>query len=271
MPELPEVETIVRSLRSDLTGRLITGAVVLWPRTVEPLLPDAFAARINGQRIEALDRRGKYAILRLSRDHLFIHLRMTGRLYITTAGQFHEADRWLRVMLPLDDGRELHFSDARKFGRLYLTDRPEQVLGALGPEPLSEAFTPDLFRHLMTGRRGALKPLLVNQSFLAGIGNIYADEALWLAQLHPQRPVDTLTPEEIERLYYAIRTALREGIDHEGASVNWYRKPDGSAGEQQDHFKAYGQRGKPCPRCATPIERMTLGQRGTYFCPHCQR
>lgn len=271
MPELPEVETIVRGLRSDLTGRLITGAVVLWPRTVEPLPPDAFAARINGQRIEALDRRGKYAILRLSRDHLFIHLRMTGRLYITTAGQFHEADRWLRVMLLLDDGRELHFSDARKFGRLYLTDRPEQVLGALGPEPLSEAFTPDLFRHLMTGRRGALKPLLVNQSFLAGIGNIYADEALWLAQLHPRRPVDTLTPEEIERLYYAIRTALREGIDHEGASVNWYRKPDGSAGEQQDHFKAYGQRGKPCPRCATPIERMTLGQRGTYFCPHCQR
>ncbi len=271
MPELPEVETIVRGLRGDLVGRVVNGATVLWPRTVEPLSPEAFAVRLSGQRIEALDRRGKYIVLKLNRDYLLIHLRMTGRLYVALPDQVGEADRWLRVRIALDDGRELRFSDARKFGRMHLTAQPEQVLGDLGPEPLSETFTLDRFHRVLAGRRGAMKPLLVRQSFLAGIGNIYADEALWQAEIHPQRPAHTLTASEIERLYHAIRTVLGEGIDHEGASVNWYRKPDGSTGEQQDHFRVYGRRGKACPRCGQPIERITLGQRGTYFCPRCQR
>lgn len=271
MPELPEVETIVRGLRPDVLGRTFTAASVLWSREVEGMAPEAFAARVAGQRVEGLARRAKYIVFELSDDFLLVHLRMTGRLYVALPGEMRDADRWLRVTLTMDDGRELRFSDPRKFGRMYLVAQPEWVLGTLGPEPLSDEFTPEAFQALIAGRSGAIKPLLLNQSFIAGVGNIYADEALWRAGIHPQRTVHTLSPADIRRLYHAVRSALSEGIDHEGASVNWYRKPNGTRGQQQNHFNVYGRAGEPCARCGAPISRIVVNQRGTHFCSVCQR
>jgi formamidopyrimidine-DNA glycosylase len=271
VPELPEVETVVRGLRDDVIGRTITGAEVDWPPQIVGMPPEGFADRLRGQRIERLYRRGKYIVFELSDDVLIIHLRMTGRLYVAAPGEVGEADRWLRVMFPLDDGRELRFSNLRKLGRVYLVADVDEVLGGLGPEPLADDFTLDAFRERLARRSGVIKPLLLNQSFIAGVGNIYADEALWHARIAPTRRADTLDPAEVERLYDAVRLVLQEGIRHEGSSFSWYRKPDGSPGGYQRHFKAYGRTGEPCPRCGTPLTRITLGQRGTHFCPVCQQ
>jgi formamidopyrimidine-DNA glycosylase len=173
--------------------------------------------------------------------------------------------------LVLDDGHELRFSDARKFGRVYLVADEGDVTGALGPEPLDAAFTLEVFRARLTKRRGAIKPLLLNQQFLAGVGNIYADEALWRARIDPRRIVATLEADEIERLHSAIRTVLEQGIEHEGTTVSWYRKPDGTPGGFQSFFKVYDRAEQPCSNCGTPIRKLWLGQRGTHFCPVCQR
>jgi formamidopyrimidine-DNA glycosylase len=271
MPELPEVETIVRGLRKDVVHQTFTGAQVHWPKEVATSAPDLFAARLAGQRVEALDRRGKYVAFRLSEDMLLIHLKMTGRLYVARPGEAKGGDdRWIRVVLGMDDGRELRFSDARKFGRVYLVSRIEDITGALGPEPLADEFTFDVFRELIGARNGTIKPLLLNQSFIAGVGNIYADEALWRAQIDPRRKADTLKPDEVLALYQAVRAALSDGIRYEGASVNWYRKPDGAAGQSQNHFSVYDREDQPCARCGTPIRKIWLGQRGTHFCPQCQ-
>lgn len=270
MPELPEVEMVVRGLRHDVTGRRLTGATVDWPAQLGGVDPEHFSARLSGQQVASLARRGKYILFNLSDDVLIVHLRMTGRLYVSDAGSFTDADRWLRVTFPFDDGRELRFSDMRKLGRLYLVSDSSDVLGALGPEPLEDAFTADVFRERLATRSGVIKPLLLNQHFVAGVGNIYADEALWRARIDPRRRADTLEPDEINRLYHAVRAALADGLDHEGASFSWYRKPDGTPGEFQNHFNAYNRAGDPCPRCGTPISKIWLAQRGTHFCPECQ-
>jgi formamidopyrimidine-DNA glycosylase len=170
----------------------------------------------------------------------------------------------------MDDGREMRFSDSRKFGRMILTTRIEDVAGSLGPEPLDEAFTLSAFRARIAGRAGTIKPLLLNQAFIAGVGNIYADEALWRAQIDPRRKASTLGASEVAALYEAIQAALRDGITYEGASINWYRKPDGSTGDSQNHFNVYGREDEPCARCGTPIQKTWLAQRGTHFCPRCQ-
>jgi formamidopyrimidine-DNA glycosylase len=271
MPELPEVETVVRGLRPDVVGRTFTGAQITWPREIATPPHTAFAKRLSGQRVDALDRRGKYVTFRLSDDFLLVHLKMTGRLYVARPGEVKGGeDRWVRVTLPMDDGRELRFSDARKFGRMYLASRMEEVTGGLGPEPLDDSFTLDEFRARLAPRGGVLKPLLLNQAFVAGIGNIYADEALWRAQIDPRRKAGTLKPGEVAALYQAIRSSLSDGIKYEGASVSWYRKPDGSQGQSQNHFNVYDREDEPCARCGTPIRKIWLAQRGTHFCPHCQ-
>jgi formamidopyrimidine-DNA glycosylase len=271
MPELPEVETVVRGLRPDVVGRTFTGAQVAWPKEVAALTPDAFSARLAGQRVEALDRRGKYLAFRLSSDFLLIHLKMTGRLYVARPGeQMGGDDRWIRATMAMDDGRELRFSDARKFGRINLVSRIEDVTGALGPEPLEDDFTLEAFQALIERRDAVLKPLLLNQAFIAGVGNIYADEALWRAQIDPRRKASTLKQAEVAALHAAIRSALSDGIRYEGASVNWYRKPDGTTGQSQNHFNVYDREDEPCARCGTPIRKIWLAQRGTHFCPHCQ-
>jgi formamidopyrimidine-DNA glycosylase len=275
MPELPEVETAVRGLRGPLKGRVIQRAVFpADPGRMTNMHPDHLAERIAGQPIKKITRRAKYLVFHLDPDMLIVHLKMTGHLYVAPADEQNPFDRWLRVKFLLDNGEELRFSDARKFGRVYLCADPAEVLPALGPEPLEKAFTLEVFRKQIAGRKGVLKSLLLNQAFLAGVGNIYADEALHIARLHPLRTADSLNGDEIARLYVAIREALSDGIRYEGASINWYRKPDGSRGESQKHLRVYREHGngdEPCPDCGSPITKIWVGQRGTHFCPNCQR
>jgi formamidopyrimidine-DNA glycosylase len=271
MPELPEVETVVRGLYEDVVGRTFTAVATYWPRQIAPLSPQGFASRLTGRCVYSLHRRAKYIVFDLDEGALLIHLKMTGRLYVVPKEALHPSDRWLRAAFDMDNGYQLRFSDPRRFGRLLLVDSAEEITAHLGPEPLAEDFTLDVFRARLADRRGAIKPLLLDQRFVAGIGNIYADEALWSAGIDPRRKVDTLKPDEVARLYAALRSVLLAGIEHQGASVNWYRKPDGTTGEQQHHFNVYDRTGKLCPRCGAVIQKFRLGQRGTHYCPSCQR
>lgn len=270
MPELPEVETVMRGLVDPLAGRTITALRYEWSRALETPPAPVFAGRIEGQRVERLSRRGKYILIHLHHDTLLVHLRMTGRLYVTPDDATHDADRWVRVTFQLDNAHQLRFSDSRKFGRCYLVTDPQEIIGRLGPEPLDDTFTREAFAQRIATRRGRLKPLLLDQRFVAGIGNIYADEALYLARLHPRCTVETLDDDAVGRLHSAIQQVLRDGIACEGASVNWYRKPDGTKGSAQTAFNVYGRAGEPCPRCGHPVERIVVGQRGTHLCPVCQ-
>jgi formamidopyrimidine-DNA glycosylase len=273
MPELPEVETAVRALREPLLARtILTAHFPEPPRRMINLPADRFAACISGAPIRGLSRRAKYLIFDLGTQCLIVHLKMTGHLYVLPSEQADPMDRWLRVRFPLDNGTELRFSDARRFGRIYLAERPEAILPPLGPEPLDAAFTLDAFIARLHKRKGALKRLLLDQAFIAGIGNIYADEALHIAKLHPLQRAERLSDAEGERLYHAIRQALGEGIARMGASIGWYRQPDGRRGEAQHYLRAYRTRGdsRPCPVCGTPICTIRVGQRSTHFCPSCQ-
>ncbi|HML24843.1 MAG TPA: bifunctional DNA-formamidopyrimidine glycosylase/DNA-(apurinic or apyrimidinic site) lyase [Aggregatilinea sp.] len=271
MPELPEVETVVRGVRDALVGRTITGVSLDWPAGLATPDSTLFVARIAGQTVQRVDRRGKYIVISLDPDTLIIHLKMTGRLYVVPDAEEQYADRWVHFTFQLDNAHQLRFSDSRKFGRVYLVEDPAEVTGALGPEPLSDSFTLETFRARLAGRSGALKPLLLNQTFLAGMGNIYVDEALFASGLHPLRRADSLGEDDVARLYAAIRHVLDEGVRREGASVNWYRKPDGTKGSAQNGLNVYGQTGRPCPRCGTPVIKTVVGQRGTHLCPTCQK
>ena len=271
MPELPEVETVARGLQASLVGCTIVGVEVRWVRSVVPPNPDAFARRLTGQAVTGVGRRGKWVVIELcGADTLLIHLRMSGRLVLESEPCLD--DRHLRVLLFLHDGRRLHFSDQRKFGRMVLTARPQLVLGDLGPEPLADDFTPDRLGEMLAQRRGRIKPLLLNQRFLAGLGNIYADEALWRAGVHPLRRAGTLTPAEVWRLHRAIRSVLMAAIASGGTTLpdRTYQQADGRAGEFAGRLAVYGRVGQPCLRCGSAVERIRVGQRGTHFCPHCQ-
>ncbi|MCS6872357.1 MAG: bifunctional DNA-formamidopyrimidine glycosylase/DNA-(apurinic or apyrimidinic site) lyase [Anaerolineae bacterium] len=273
MPELPEVETAVRALRAPLVGRTILSAHFPEPpRRMLNLPADVFAARVSGERIQALTRRAKYLIFQLSTQSMIVHLKMTGHLYVLPRGQADEMDRWLRVCLLLDNEAELRFSDARRFGRVYLAAQPEDVLPPLGPEPLDDSFTPAMFAERLRKRKGVLKSLLLDQAFIAGIGNIYADEALHIAGLHPLRRAESLSAAEVEQLYHGVRQALNDGLARMGASIGWYRQPNGARGEAQNYLRAYRGRGdaRPCPVCGTPIHTIRIGQRSAHFCPTCQ-
>ena len=269
MPELPEVETFVRALRRPLVGRTIVDVTNDWPRHVALPPPEELRARIAGRRIEAIDRRGKYLVFTLSDDEtLIIHLKMSGHLSVAPAGA--PPDPYAHTVFALDDGRELRFRDPRKFGRVYLVRDPAQVVGPLGPEPLGDDFTAEQLAARLAGRRRVLKPLLLDQTFIAGIGNIYADEALFDARLQPTRRSDTLTAEEIAALHAAIQKVLALGIAREGASISTYVKPDGRKGEMQNEVMVFRRTGQSCYRCGGPIERMVLGGRSTHYCPSCQ-
>jgi formamidopyrimidine-DNA glycosylase len=273
MPELPEVETVVRNLREPLMGRTIQTVWTDSPGMFKLNSPESFAERIIGQRVQRLRRRAKYIVIELDHDLLVVHLKMTGRLYVVPPESDANADRWVHLKLGLDDGNELRFSDARRFGRVYLTpdfDAISKGAAALGPEPLEDDFTLEVFQQRLQGRSKIIKALLLDQSFVAGVGNIYADEALFRAGIHPMRRAETLTTDEVHRLYETVRAALADGITHEGASVNWYRKPDGERGEAQDYLYAYGREGQPCRNCGTPIQKTRVAQRGTHYCPDCQ-
>lgn len=280
MPELPEVETIARSLRPRLVGRTIVNATILWSRTVAVPSAQSFRRRIQDQTVRDVRRRAKFLHLELSDLHLLIHLRMSGDMQIRpakAAPQTH--DRLILILSAMRSSgankkteadlanESLVFNDTRKFGRVWLTDRPESVIGNLGPEPLEPVFTADFLHERLHSHRRRLKSLLLDQEFLAGMGNIYTDEALHLARLHPLRASDSISRVQASRLHQAIRKILREGIRRNGASIDWVYK----GGDFQNHFRVYDREGLPCPVCGTTIRRLVVGQRGTHICPRCQR
>lgn len=265
MPELPEVETIVRGLRAHCVGQRIQRVTLKWKRHVASPSAARFSRRICGQSVARLSRRGKFLVLDLSEDTLLIHLKMSGDLAVVAGDA--PFDRHAHTILHFASGTELRFSDARKFGRLWLVRDPGEVVGKLGPEPLDDSFTARTLAEILKRRHRALKPLLLDQSVIAGIGNIYADESLHRARLHPLRKSDTLTPGEVRALWRSVRRTLSQAIRNQGASIDWVYR----GGEQQNHFRAYGRTGKPCPICGTPIRRILVGQRSTHYCPYCQR
>lgn len=272
MPELPEVETIRRSLAPRLLGRKIERLEVFLPKAVSGLPPDDAARRLAGQVIGGLRRRGKYLLLEMaSGDCLAFHLRMTGRLVLKEGKEPREPHTHL--VFTLAGGNELRYVDMRKFGGFhYLTPGAEvpRGLAELGPEPLSGGFTPEILERILSGRRGPLKSVLLDQRRLAGIGNIYADEILHRAGLRPERAADSLNPAEIARLHGKIREVLAEGIAHRGTTRRDYVDGDGRPGEYQERLRVYGRSGNSCPGCGTPIERTVVGGRGTHYCPRCQ-
>lgn len=270
MPELPEIETIRRFLTTGsdnqpgILGEWITRADLLWPGSLAAPGQEEFSSRITGRRILEITRRGKYLVFRLDDGYLLFHLRMSGDLILEPAEA--EIAPHHRLVLYLAGGRRLAFNDTRKFGRTWLVRDPQQVTGKLGPEPLDPAFdAPQLFDNLQRSHR-QLKPLLMDQSFLAGLGNIYTDEALHRARLHPLTPAHLVSTGQAEALFTAIRQTLEDGIRHNGSSIDWVYR----GGEFQNFFRVYGRKGQPCPVCGTGIEKMVVGQRGTHFCPACQ-
>ena len=273
MPELPEVETIRLALEPHVVGRTFEQVEIADPRLVRPFEPLAVAAELEGERVAALERRGKYLIVRFESGRvLLIHLRMTGSLRHAGRGELAE-DPHRRAVVKLDDGSDVAYRDVRRFGTWQLLE-PHEVddyLGRrLGGEPLERTFTAQRLRERLAGRRAPLKAALLDQRTVAGLGNIYVDEALWRAQLHPLREAGTLGPDELAVLTRAIRDALRAGIRRQGASLRAYAQPDGRRGRAQERFRVYGREGEPCLRCGTPIDKIRAGGRGTWYCPTCQ-
>lgn len=266
MPELPEVETVVRTLAPALQGVCLLSAQALWPKVIIPWQISDFNTRLAGRKLSRIFRRGKYICCDCEGFYLVVHLRMTGRLYLSSRSEGE--DRWVRFSLALNNGKHLIFSDARKFGRVNLVNSLEFLEEKLGPEPLE--LSPKEYKHIFVKSGRAIKTFLLDQKKLAGVGNIYADEALFESGILPTRKVVSLKLSERIALGEAVRKVLQQGIDHEGASISWYRKPDGSKGESQKHFQVYGREGEPCYRCGREITKIVLGQRGTHYCRRCQ-
>ncbi len=274
MPELPEVHTILEDLKqAGLVGHEIQDVKAYWLRTIGFPSPAEFCHLLQHKRIIKLDRRGKYLIFTLSEGlFLCVHLRMTGRLLLVE--QNTPETPYVRLRLDLDHGKSLYFHDTRKFGRWYLVSDLQQIVGKIGPEPLSTEFTFELFWSHLKQRHRALKPLLLDQTFLAGLGNIYVDEALWEAHLHPLQPADTLTSQQARQLHAGIIHVLERGIESRGTTLgkgrtNYYRL-DGTRGNHQRLLNVFRRTGLPCPRCGHSIERLVVAQRSTHLCPHCQ-
>lgn len=272
MPELPEVETAARSLAPQVVGRRIVAVERLdWERMVETPDPLAFRELVVGRRILRARRRAKWVLLDLDEGWaLAIHLRMSGNL--TVHGPADEARPHVHLVLALDDGRRIFFDDERKFGRVRLLDAAGLALldAAHGPEPLDEAFTAAELARILAGRRTKIKPLLLDQRLIAGMGNIYASEALWLARINPLLPAAAIDAAGAAALHAAIRAVLEQAIAHEGSSLRNYRDGYGRQGQNQEHFLVYDRAGAPCQRCQAPIERLVLAQRSTFYCPVCQ-
>jgi formamidopyrimidine-DNA glycosylase len=273
VPELPEVETVRTRLEPALVGRVFEAVDIRDSRLTRPFDPTEVAAELQGERVVAVDRRGKYLVVRFESGLvLLVHLRMTGAFLHPRNGAVDE--RHTRAVVRLDDGSDVAYRDVRRFGTwaLLRTDELDPYLATrLGDEPLGERFSTANLRERLRGRRAPVKAALLDQRTLAGIGNIYADEALWRARIDPRRAAGSLAEDELRRLHRGIRGALRAGIERQGATLRDYRAPDGERGRMQHEFKVYGRTGDPCPRCKGPIEKTRLGGRGTWFCPACQR
>jgi formamidopyrimidine-DNA glycosylase len=287
MPELPEVETVCRQLEPELEGRRIERLEVLDARWCRPVAPAELEAAVSGRTIAGLGRRGKYLLLQLDgAQTLVMHLRMTGNLVLVEGaerldpsegmrlyeGERSTSERHLRARFVLDDGSELWFTDPRRFGEAFLIDDaglPERF-AALGVEPLSDEFTAEELARQAAGRTAPLKSFLLDQRRIAGVGNIYADEALYRARLHPLSPAGSMRPEHLEALRDAVVAALEAGLERGGASIDDYLDGRGEKGTMQDEFLVHTREGEPCPSCGGPISRIVVSGRSTYYCPSCQ-
>ena len=274
MPELPEVETVRRRLAPLLEGRVFADVEIADARLTRPFDPVEVARELEGERVAAVARRGKYLIVRFESGRaLLVHLRMTGSFLHDGCGGLPD-DPHRRAVVRLDDGSEVAYRDVRRFGTWLLlepADVDAYVDARVGREPLAASYRA---RHLadgLKGRRAPVKAAILDQRTVAGVGNIYADEALWRAQIHPLAPAETLGPEEVKALHRAIRRALQAGLRRQGSTLRDYRLPDGARGEAQHEFKVYGRGGEPCERCGTPIDKIRVAGRGTWYCPSCQR
>jgi formamidopyrimidine-DNA glycosylase len=273
MPELPEVETVRRQLEPALVGRRFARVSIDDPRLVRPYEPAEVAAELEGEHVAAVERRGKYLIVRFESGRvLLIHLRMTGSLLCAPNGSLPD-DPHRRAVVNLDDGSDVAYRDVRRFGTWLLLEPEEAepyLAARVGEEPLDTLFTAARLGERLAGRRTSLKAALLDQRTLAGMGNIYVDEALWRARLNPLRPAAGLDRNELRRLHRGIRAALEHGLARQGSTLRDYRLPDGSGGSMQDEFRVYGRRHEPCDRCGTPIARAQVAGRTTWFCPTCQ-
>jgi formamidopyrimidine-DNA glycosylase len=266
MPELPEVETIRRELEPHVIGRIISGLSFFWEGIVRQPSLEEFRNCLIGQRITGLGRRGKYLIFSLSSGQaLVIHLKMTGSLWLK------DPEKFVRAVIHLDDGSNIYFRDPRKFGIMWLTDDVGSVGGKLGPEALGEDFTAKVLAEKLNKRTAPIKALLCDQGLVAGIGNMYADEALFMAKIHPLKAGGSLTEEEVKRLHKSIQKVLAAGIQEKGASTDTYFRPSGEKGSAHWQFRVAHRRGETCPLCGTPLERIVVRNRGSYFCPKCQK
>ncbi len=269
MPELPEVETIRNELLPAVVGCRISDIELAWDGIIKQSSVDEFRARVVGRKVTGLERRGKYLLFGLDGgDILVVHLKMTGSLLRKPAAETNE--RFARAVIHLDSGQSLVFRDPRKFGRMWLVEDSKEVTNRLGPEPLAPDFAGEQLAGLLAGRTAPIKAVLLDQHIIAGIGSMYADEALFAAGIHPIRPAGSLSPVEIERLFKEIRRILRAAIGDKGASVENYYRPDGSTGTAHYRFKVAHRRGEDCPVCRTPLQRIVVRNRGTYLCPKCQ-
>jgi formamidopyrimidine-DNA glycosylase len=273
MPELPEVETVRRRLAPLLEGRRFDSVEITDPRLTRPHDPLLTARELEGERVTTLDRRGKYLIVRFESGRaLLIHLRMTGSLLHAPEETLPD-DPHRRAVVRLDDGSDVAYRDVRRFGTWLLLEASEvdgYLAAKVGPEPLARSYRTNHLADRLAGRRAPVKAALLDQRTVAGVGNIYADEALWRARVHPLTPSAALTPDEVSAVHGALRAALNAAIRRQGSTLRDYRLPDGTSGTAQDRFKAYGRAGSPCERCGTPIDKIRVAGRGTWYCPGCQ-
>jgi formamidopyrimidine-DNA glycosylase len=270
VPELPEVETVRRRLAPVLEGRSFDEVEVADVRLTRPVDPAVVAAELDGERVARVDRRGKYLVVRFESGRaLLVHLRMTGAFLVGA----HDDDPYRRALVRLDDGTAIAYRDVRRFGTWLLLE-PDEVEAYLaskvGREPLDDTYRAKHLAERLRGRRAPVKAAILDQRTVAGVGNIYADEALWRARVHPLTPAAALEPDEVGAVYRGIRAALRAGIERQGSTLRDYRLPDGGEGSAQHEFKVYGRAGEPCDRCGTPIDKIRVAGRGTWYCPACQ-
>ena len=274
MPELPEVETVKRGLNQLVKGATIQKVDVLYAKMIQNVTATDFKRRLRERKIIRIDRRGKYLLFRLSHQLTLVsHLRMEGKYMVHRTGD--PIDKHDYVIFHLTDGRELRYNDTRKFGRMWLIKNGEEKtvsgLGTLGPEPTASDLTFAYLKKIMNKSRGQIKPFLLNQSHIAGLGNIYTDEVLWMSKIHPKQKTNLISDAKIKRLRYNIIYEIQAAIKGHGTTVFTYRNAFGRSGSFQNHLHVYHREGKPCDRCGTPIKKIKVAQRGTHFCPHCQR
>lgn len=277
MPELPEVEIVVQGLNQMILGEKIKKVEVRWPRIIESPTVEDFKNQLEGQVFEEVKRRGKFILFYLTDDVLISHLRMEGKYQVVDPKNEVEDpfdSKHTHVIFHLESGEELRYLDVRKFGRMSLVPKGQEFkhksLAKLGPEPVAEEFKLDAMQEFLTRRTKAIKGVLLDQHIVVGIGNIYADEILYEAKIHPSRPANSLTAAEEELLYKAIISILAKAVKKGGTTIRSYENAFGKNGNYQDYLKVYGKTGEDCPRCGTPIEKIKVAGRGTHFCPTCQ-